>query len=475
MANGQFVEDLVLNPTKHPDAPDSIKVRNTVLEDSRINKCIMALDTAIDTVGLPTVEEMLTAISNTEDSINTMYVSKADANHTHTHAELAQNQDSRHVPEGGVNGDVLVFDAAEPTLSKWSTVPAAPTAPVVETLQLEVIDVTVRSSEFTREIGKHYVFNTSFTPDGNPGSIITCLLDAAVIEEADIGSYVYFTVENLPPNCPFVIRSSIGQYTGTGVGGGLAVRTLFGRGGNAEILHKLTSGVIGLRLANITLDTPATTGRSDARVLWFDVVEGDVSSQYAQVSNAGVNLLSTYPHLTDGIVTLIHPEVANGSFVEQLECTSFSSFLNALHDSPSLIPSNNVYMSDGTGSFYFKEVYSPENPPPSTPSTPSGTFTYLIGTPPTITANVWCFYDIIAAGAPISITLPNSLARDDLIKFRFTGLSSTVTATFLRNGLNIEAIADNGVVSGNGTITIRYAGVVEGRNLGWVHDSGILV
>jgi len=233
MANGPFVEDVILNQTEHPDAPDSIKVRNTVLIDSRIKNCIMALNTAIDTVGLPTVEEMLTTISNTEGSVNTLNFTKADANHTHTHAGLIQNQDFRHVPEGGVNGDVLVFDAAEPTMSKWSTVPAAPAA--------------------------------------------------------------------------------------------------------------------------------------------------------------------------------------------------------------------------------------------------SRAFTYLIGTPPTITASVWCFYDIIAAGAPVSIILPNTVVSGDLIRFRITGLSLTVIATFVRNGLNIEGIADDGIVSKNGNITIEYVGIVEGRDLGWVLYSGLLV
>jgi len=75
--------------------------------------------------------------------------------------------------------------------------------------------------------------------------------------------------------------------------------------------------------------------------------------------------------------------------------------------------------------------------------------------------------------APLTITLPATPVQGDLpIKFRIEGASATNIITFARNGENIERIADDGFITGNGTITVMFAGTIGGVNVGWTLDDG---
>jgi len=75
--------------------------------------------------------------------------------------------------------------------------------------------------------------------------------------------------------------------------------------------------------------------------------------------------------------------------------------------------------------------------------------------------------------APLTITLPATPVQGALpIKFRIEGASATNIVTFARNGENIERVADDGFITGNGTITVMFAGTIGGVNVGWTLDDG---
>lgn len=84
------------------------------------------------------------------------------------------------------------------------------------------------------------------------------------------------------------------------------------------------------------------------------------------------------------------------------------------------------------------------------------------------------FYDVYLS-APLTITLPATPTVEDEIPFRITGASATNILTFARNGENIEKIAADGTVTGNGTISIKYTGTIGANNVGWVISKGQLV
>jgi len=124
-------------------------------------------------------------------------------------------------------------------------------------------------------------------------------------------------------------------------------------------------------------------------------------------------------------------------------------------------------MSDGAGAFAFKEVYSPENPPPVA----SSAEVFELKTA-NFTAAANHFYQV-NVGAPITITFPANPVQGDMpITFRITGASATNIVTFARNGKNIEGIADDGYITGNGTIKAKYAGVVGSVDVGWCLAEG---
>ena len=84
------------------------------------------------------------------------------------------------------------------------------------------------------------------------------------------------------------------------------------------------------------------------------------------------------------------------------------------------------------------------------------------------------FYDVYLS-APLTITLPATPTVGDEISFRITGSSATNILTFARNGENIENVAADGTVTGNGTISIKYTGTIGANNVGWVISKGQLV
>jgi len=82
------------------------------------------------------------------------------------------------------------------------------------------------------------------------------------------------------------------------------------------------------------------------------------------------------------------------------------------------------------------------------------------------------FYQVDVT-APISITLPaDPVQGEPPIMFRISGASVTNVVTFLRNGSNIERIADDGYITGNGTIKAMFSGTMGGVNVGWVLADG---
>jgi len=464
MALGPFVEDIVLNPTALPNDPNSIKVSNTILTDSRIKRCIIDATINVDDGGdtTTTVGDIIQAIADANTDIGVLETS---------FNQHAQDAASRHInPVAGTDNYYLAYDSAgaNGTTNVWKPLPTvAASAPLIETLQKTVINVPGRNAEYTLSTGKHLVFNMGFIPAATDVGGVMCRLLTSAVEDADIGTYTYFTLENLPPNCQFVIdQEDFATYTGTGIGSGLDIRVFFDDAGNVSRLFKTSSGVIGLRLVNISLDSPGTTGRSDARVLWFEVVDGDVSTYRNWIENDGVSVFPTgYPMRTDGILTLIYPNAADGNYAEQQSYISFPSFMHLLNGGTT-VPNYGVYMSDGSGAFAFKEVYSSENPPPAT----SAEVFELKTTSFTAAANH--FYQV-NVGAPITITFPANPARGDApITFRITGASTTSAVTFARNGKNIEGIADDGYITGNGTIKVKYAGDVGSVSVGWYLAEG---
>jgi len=350
MALGQFVEDLVLNQTALPNDPNSIKVSNTILTDSRIKRCIIDATINVDDGGdtTTTIGDIIQAITNNNTSISALQDGNVDANIRDGAMDAAigaletsfnqhvQDAASRHInPVAGTDNYYLAYDStkANGTSNVWKQLPPAASAPVIETLQKTIINVPGRNTEYTLSTGKHLVFNMGFIPAAADVGGVMCRLLTSAVEDADVGTYTYFTLENLPPNCQFVIdQEDFATYTGTGIGSGLDIRVFFDDAGNVPRLFKTASGVIGLRLANISLDSPGTTGRSDARVLWFEVVDGDVSSYRNWIENDGVSIFPTgYPMRTDGILTLIYPNAADGDYAEQQSYISFPSFMHLLN------------------------------------------------------------------------------------------------------------------------------------------------
>jgi len=483
MAHGPLVDDITLNDTILPNNANTIKIANTILVDSRVRRCLIELDTMVDDGADTTVGTVLDSLSDAEDNINALTEDKADATTVNAMALTLNtlqtsfdnhDQDEnerRHInTQNGVDGQYLAFDStmASGTNNIWKTLPIQAASPIRDTLTKEVLSVPAHSVGYTLPYGKDYVFNMGFIPDAGPCGTISCSLQSALLEEADIGSYTYVSVERLPPNCPFVIQQEPGIYTGAGLGSGLNVRTVFDNAHSVEALFKNTSGVVGLRFVDVSLDSPGLTGRPDARVLRFDVVEGDVCSAHDWISNNGTSKLLVHPYHTNGILTLTYPEFSNGSYIERQEYTPFSTFMNMQHDSPLSIPNHSVYMADGANGFAFKEVYSPENPPPGG-NAPAMIFELKTSD---FTAEDNHFYQVNASG-PLNITMPAAPVQGDPpIMFRIKGASATNVITFMRNSENIEEIADDGYITGNGTIKAMFAGAVGGVNVGWTLAEG---
>ena len=84
------------------------------------------------------------------------------------------------------------------------------------------------------------------------------------------------------------------------------------------------------------------------------------------------------------------------------------------------------------------------------------------------------FYQVNASAA-LAVTLPATPTVGDEVVLRISGASDTNIITFLRNGSNLEGVADDGTVTKNGVITIRFVGTIGTTDVGWTKIHGLLV
>ena len=144
MAQGPFVDDITLNDTVLPNSPNSIKIANTILTDSRIRRCLIELDSMVDDGSSTTVGTVLTSLSDAEDNITALQTNKADSatvtaltttvNDTATDlADHTQDTTSkRHINiVAGTDDYYLAYDStmANGTNNVWKQLPASQSTP----------------------------------------------------------------------------------------------------------------------------------------------------------------------------------------------------------------------------------------------------------------------------------------------------------------------------------------------------------
>jgi len=145
MPNGPFVDNIVLNDTILPDDPNSITVANTRLEDSRVRRCLIELDSMFDDGAGTTVGAVLNSLSNAEDNIVALTGGKADAaavsamaltvntlqTSFDTHDQDADEH--RHINTvAGTDNHYSAYDSTKTngTTNVWKPLPAATSAPL---------------------------------------------------------------------------------------------------------------------------------------------------------------------------------------------------------------------------------------------------------------------------------------------------------------------------------------------------------